>query len=195
MKTNFGLPGSSARYCFEHKSAEMVHVVTAPCLADDCDMRSSSVFNGYCRRCFVRRYPEKELTRGYLLRQRTIEGKISEWYKEKAFNFPLTFDTRIGASRRRPDVLINCGTHAVIIEIDERQHSEYNRDDEEARLFEIWDALKKIPARVLRFNPDGYNDADSALRRGCFKNIRRRGFPRGRRGSPWRAHGSSSSKG
>jgi hypothetical protein len=37
--------------------------------------------------------------------------------------------------------------------------------------------LKKIPTRVLRFNPDSYRDASNAVHNGCFYSNRAGTFP------------------
>lgn len=61
-----------------------------------------------------------------------------------------------GCSRRRPDGLIDCETHAVIIEIDEDQHRTYDDQCENKRIMEIFLDLRSRPLIVIRLNPDSY---------------------------------------
>jgi hypothetical protein len=61
-----------------------------------------------------------------------------------------------GCSKRRPDGLIDCETHTVIIEIDEDQHRSYEEQCENKRIMEIFRDLGSRPLIVIRLNPDGY---------------------------------------
>lgn len=71
-----------------------------------------------------------------------------------------------GCSQRRPDLFLDCGTHSLIIEIDEDQHSEYKCEDK--RVMQIFTDLGSRPLVVLRFNPDKYTNAEGQRVPGLF---------------------------
>jgi hypothetical protein len=85
--------------------------------------------------------------------------------REQAFMVPLkekystmVLDTIIcgGCSRRRPDGLLDCGTHSIIVEIDEDQHSGYDQLCDNRRTMEIFRDLGSRPIVFIRLNPDSY---------------------------------------
>lgn len=55
----------------------------------------------------------------------------------------------------RPDALLQMTTHAVIVEIDENQHKNYNPVEEIVRVRHLSQNIDK-PVVFIRFNPDGY---------------------------------------
>ena len=67
-------------------------------------------------------------------------------------------DKRIhdGCSRRRPDLLLDLGSHILIVEIDENQHIDYDCSCENKRLMEISRDIGHRPLVFIRFNPDHY---------------------------------------
>jgi hypothetical protein len=60
-------------------------------------------------------------------------------------------------NRRFPDRAYDCGTHIVIVEVDENQHRGYTKDDncELKRMHQIYEVVG-LPCIFLRFNPDNY---------------------------------------
>ena len=83
---------------------------------------------------------------------------------------PYVTDTIIDSacSRFRPDRVYHCGTHVVVIEIDENQHKSYTNCGhtkkekllgEEKRMFAIGQSFDGLPCIFLRYNPDNYKDA------------------------------------
>ena len=79
----------------------------------------------------------------------------------------MIFDRIIegGCSRRRPDVFIECGTHSVIVECDEKQHRSYLQTCENRRTMELFTDLGNRPVVMIRFNPDSYD----GKRNGSFR--------------------------
>lgn len=57
--------------------------------------------------------------------------------------------------RERPDFYIDCGTHVLIIEVDEHQHSGRACECEQARMVNISQS-NGMPTIFLRWNPDKY---------------------------------------
>ena len=52
----------------------------------------------------------------------------------------MDFDKIIqnGCSRRRPDILIDCASHVIAIEIDEYKHQQYDSTCESKRICQIY---------------------------------------------------------
>ena len=70
-------------------------------------------------------------------------------------------------SKKRPDFVYHCGTHILIIEVDEDQHKSYrctaygdNKEGrikgEQIRMFEIAQSFDGLPVIFLRYNPDNF---------------------------------------
>lgn len=70
----------------------------------------------------------------------------------------MVLDQRVsgGCSSRRPDGLIDCYTHSVIIEIDEDQHASYDSVCDNRRTMELFNDLGSRPLIFIRLNPDSY---------------------------------------
>ena len=82
---------------------------------------------------------------------------------------PYTTDTIIdtACSKYRPDRVYHCGTHVIIIEIDENQHKSYSncgitKDEkikgEIRRMFSIAQSFDGLSVIFLRYNPDIFYD-------------------------------------
>ncbi len=105
------------------------------------------------------------MTRNYKTKEKTISEKILESFP----NFTWITDKKItdGCSRRRPDFLLDMGSHIIIVEIDENQHNGY--DCENKRLMEISQDLGHRPIVFIRFNPDNYIKKDGTKVESCWK--------------------------
>jgi hypothetical protein len=55
----------------------------------------------------------------------------------------------------RPDILIDCNTHFIVVEVDEHQHDSYDSNCEMARMNNIYISLG-LPVVFLRYNPDAF---------------------------------------
>jgi hypothetical protein len=58
----------------------------------------------------------------------------------------------------RPDFLFDCGTHLVIVEVDENQHSGRACECEQARMVNLAE-VRGMPVTFIRYNPDNYDPA------------------------------------
>ena len=74
-------------------------------------------------------------------------------------------------SKKRPDFVYHCGTHIVIIEVDENQHKSYKCTaygdtkegkikGENIRMYEIAQSFDGLPVIFIRYNPDELKDVD-----------------------------------
>ena len=74
-----------------------------------------------------------------------------------------------GCSRRRPDLLVDLGSHIVIVEVDENKHTDYDCSCEHKRLMELSQDLHHRPIVFIRFNPDDYVNHEGVFVKSCWK--------------------------
>ena len=79
-----------------------------------------------------------------------------------------------GCSKRRPDMFLDLGSHVIIIEIDEYQHTDYDTTCEQVREMELWQDAQCRPIVFIRFNPDKYVKDGNTIS-SCWK-INKRGM-------------------
>jgi hypothetical protein len=138
------------------------------CKTPGCEIiPSNKKYDGYCLRCYVHLFPDKPNACNYKTKERTVVEKI----KEKYPNFDWVADKRVqdGCSRRRPDLLLDMGSHVIIIEVDENKHSTYDCACEHRRLMELSQDLQHRPIIFIRFNPDAYTDINGNRIESCWK--------------------------
>ena len=70
---------------------------------------------------------------------------------------------------RRPDILIDCGTHVIIVEVDENCHKSYESTCENKRICELYQDLGFANIVFIRFNPDSYTNSLNKKVNSCFK--------------------------
>ena len=123
-------------------------------------------YEGYCLRCFIHTHPDKPNARNYKTKEKTVVDEVIKSFP----NFTWTADKRVqdGCSRRRPDLFLDMGSHVIIVEIDENQHTSYDCSCENKRLMEISQDLGHRPVVFIRFNPDDYIDETGTKKRSCF---------------------------
>ena len=125
-------------------------------------------YDGYCVRCYVHLFPSKPNACNYKTKERAVVEKIMGKYP----NFDWVADKKVqdGCSRRRPDLLLDMGSHVIIIEVDENKHTNYDCSCEHKRLMELSQDLQHRPIVFIRFNPDAYTDVNGYHHESCWKN-------------------------
>lgn len=158
------------------------------CAHDGCPLtvNYNNTNDGYCLRCFIHLFPEKKVARGYKIKETHVVDVIKTL--DNPHNYEMTFDKRTGGcSARRPDILIDCLTHTVIIECDEEQH---DSDDycscENKRMMQLFCDLANRPLILIRFNPDSYINASGKKVASCFKYHKQVGIPIIRNATEWK---------
>ena len=154
---------SGSQIC-EHKRRKRNCIECKPEIA--CKLCKSILpgkYKPYCFRCFCYLNPESEVATKYKLKETYIVGKIREKFPELKF----VYNKRIngGCSNRMPDLYLDCGTHNLVVEIDENQHSNYSCENK--RMMELFKDGGSIPLVVIRFNPDSYEE-DDEKQEPCF---------------------------
>jgi hypothetical protein len=139
----------------------------ALCKSEHCETRASKKYNGYCLPCCIQVCPDITVSRNY----KTKENTVVDIIKEKFPNLTWIADKKIkdGCSNRRPDLLVDMGTHIIILEIDENKHSTYDCSCENKRLMLLSQDVGHRPIVFIRFNPDGYIDQEGNTVKSCWK--------------------------
>ena len=139
------------------------------CKSSWCETLSQKKYEGYCMPCFVNN-PEnqdKPAMRNYKTKEKDVVDQIRQTFT----NFTWVADKKVqdGCSRRRPDLLLDMGSHIIIVEIDENKHTDYECSCEHKRLMELSQDLQHRPIIFIRFNPDDYTNQDGILVKSCWK--------------------------
>jgi hypothetical protein len=157
-----------ALYCSIHKKECMVNVVSKTCNSTWCNTTTSNPkYEGYCLFCYVNMFPDKPNVRNYKTKEKDVVDRITQSFN----NFTWIADKKVqdGCSKRRPDLLLDMGSHIIIVEIDENKHTDYDCSCEHKRLMELSQDLHHRPIVFIRFNPDDYTNQDDILVKSCWK--------------------------
>jgi hypothetical protein len=141
------------------------------CKSSWCETKvnKNKLYEGYCLPCFIHN-PEndwKPAARNYKTKEIATVDYIREIYPD----FDWIADKRIqgGCSNRRPDLLVDFGSHIIIIEIDENKHTDYDSTCEVTRLNQLSIDLHHRPIVLIRFNPDAYVGTDGKKVSSCWR--------------------------
>jgi hypothetical protein len=139
------------------------------CKNEWCETYGNPKYEGFCLPCFVNN-PEnqnKPIIRNYKTKEKDVVDRITQTFT----NFTWVTDKKIqdGCSRRRPDLLLDMGSHIIIIEVDENKHTDYDCSCENKRLMELSKDLNHRPIVFIRFNPDDYTNQENILVKSCWK--------------------------
>lgn len=155
-------PSTPRRYCSAHgKLAGHFHVKIIKYKCVSCDLFQVRSSGGMCSFC----------TPDSARRRRTREYKVLAWVMDSKWS-PLVVSsnravitrTDLGQCIRfRPDILLDCGSHFVVVEVDEDQHAGYDHVCESVRMKEIEMQLG-LPTAFVRFNPDTVRTGKSTMR-------------------------------
>ena len=166
--------GSS--YCSHDKQKRRCKICNGSelCKSKWCETRATKKYDGYCVYCFINLFPDKEISRNY----KTKEKDVVERIKLKYPNFSWIHDKIIqdGCSLKRPDLLLDMGSHIIIIEIDENSHTDYDNSCENKRIMTLSQDVGHRPIVFIRFNPDDYINEDGLKIKSCWKNNKANGL-------------------
>lgn len=181
---SYNVPGQKvALYCVECKEPGMRDVRHKMCVS--CGLtRCKKKFENHCFICYVHAFPEKNVSRVYKVKEKHVADVLSDKLAGRD-DIRVSYDREVGASRRRPDILIDCGAYCVVVEVDENQHETYDCECERKRMMQIFTDLRNRPLVLIRFNPDAYQgptpSGETFSVPGCFS----RDGPNGRDGVPY----------
>jgi hypothetical protein len=117
-----------------------------------------------CLRCHCLTHPNEKIPTRFKMKEHHILDHLCSYCPD----YEIIHDQVIegGCSKRRPDLFLECGTHSLVVEIDEDQHSDYKCENK--RMMQIFIDLGSRPLVVLRFNPDKYTNAEGQNMGGLF---------------------------
>jgi hypothetical protein len=152
--------GKSKRRCKIHGGEDL-------CKASYCETRGINKYNGYCLPCVLHYHPEIEASRNFKTKETEVVTHVTNNFED----YMWIADKQIegGCSKRRPDLLLELGSHIIIVEIDENKHDNYDCSCENKRLMEISRDLAHRPIVFIRFNPDSYIDEKGRKINSCWK--------------------------
>ena len=145
----YGTPDMPRSMCHQNKTADMTNPDPKKCAAPGCDLSIAPMYT----HCANHDLENKRYTR-------VRENQVASFLREVDLCW-TTWDKQLlegsqCSTRARPDFLYECGSHAVVLEVDELQHARAGYLCEEKRMLDIYNSLGGIPTVFLRFNPDGY---------------------------------------
>ena len=147
---------------------------SALCKFEWCETTANKKYEGYCLFCYVNLFPDKPITRNYKTKEKDVVDRILKIFPD--FTWILDKKIQDGCSRRRPDLLLDLGSHIIIVEIDENAHTDYDCSCENKRLMEISHDLNFRPIVFIRFNPDDYVNKEGNKIKSCWKLNRHTGL-------------------
>ena len=139
------------------------------CKTPYCETRMNLKYEGFCVPCFVNNPANqfKPIMRNYKTKENEVVNQIMTEFPD----FTWVADKKVldGCSLRRPDLLLDLGSHIIIIEIDENKHTDYDCICENKRIMELSQDLQHRPIIFIRFNPDDYTNQEGTLVKSCWK--------------------------
>lgn len=158
--------------CQHNKRKQNCTICNPNCACQNClhvYVNPNSLSKPYCFPCYCVLNPDADIKRRYMLKEHYMRQTLIE----KLPDIKMTFNKTIegGCSLIRPDVLIECLTHSIVIECDEYRHKNIVAECENMRTMKIFETLANRPLVMLRFNPDEYKGQS-----GCFKNTTTQGY-------------------
>jgi len=150
------------RHCKECEGSRL-------CKNEWCETTGNTKYEGFCVACFVNN-PEnqdKPAMRNYKTKEKDVVDRITQTFT--SFTWVADKKVQDGCSRRRPDLLLDMGSHIIIVEIDENKHTDYDCSCENKRLMELSQDLQHRPIVFIRFNPDDYTNQEGILVKSCWK--------------------------
>lgn len=143
-------------HCDEHKNDNDIDLTERTCVR--CGKTDVVNHEGVCINFCLK---EDEFYRDYKKREKLYENRIVNILTHE-FGPPTMLDTVIESSctMQRPDIVYDCKTHMIIVEVDERSHRDRCVKGEHERMKNLFFALGGIPVIFLRYNPDPYKDVN-----------------------------------
>lgn len=163
IRPSFGWPDTTIQlYCSRHQKDGMINLHLKWC--EMCQLTSANpVYKPLCAKCYFFEHPDDPRVRNYKTKELAFTKKLKEVYQDAVLDKII----QGGCSKRRPDFLLDLGSHCVIVEIDENQHIDYDEMCENKRTMQLYTDLGNRNLVIIRLNPDHYT-SDGVMTKGCF---------------------------
>lgn len=132
-------------HCETHQLDNDKNVVEKKC--DKCKFMFYIATGNLCNDC------ENWETKGM---HKAKENRIRDFLIDNRISFTQDKQIWKGCSKRRPDFVIDCGTHYIFLEVDENRHHDYDCYREQIRMEKIHLDVKLMRSIFIRYNPDSY---------------------------------------
>lgn len=144
------------------------------CKSSWCEARKHTKYQGFCYICFVNNplFKDHEIVRNYKNKERSVVDFIMEIKECNQLSWVHDKPIEGGCSKRRPDLLLDMGSHIIIVEVDENQHNKYDTACEDVRNMNLWEDVRCRQIVFIRFNPDKYTINGAAIP-SCWKMNKR----------------------
>src|SRR3989304_289233 len=163
---SFGFPDDEkATCCSNCKKDDMIDIRNQKCQANKqqipCPQRGNEKYDGYCTHCFSNLFPSEPRTQQICTKTKELQvvSYISSKYEGLIHDKPLYVDLSGGCcpSKRHIDLRKLINNTLLCIEVDEKQHRGYDKEDEINRYDNLYMDFsgKSI---FIRYNPDPYKD-------------------------------------
>jgi hypothetical protein len=115
---------------------------SALCKTPNCETYGTKKYNGYCLPCCIQVHPEIQVSKNYKTKENDVVDRIKQTFP----NFDWVYDKKVedGCSMKRPDLLLDMGSHIIIVEVDENKHDTYDCSCENKRLMQISQDLQPV---------------------------------------------------
>lgn len=177
----YGIPGHRATNCAEHKKSGMIVSPKKLCMELNCkevaiygiqkavhctfhfQKGEISLIGKECSNCHLVDVVDENgkcstcdpntIRRVQLAKQR----EVKLWLDHRGHNDYQYYDRIVDSScgKERPDFAFDCGTHFVIVEVDEHQHRERQEECECVRMVNLSQTIG-MPTVFIRYNPDPF---------------------------------------
>lgn len=159
---------SHCKLCKPNNYIDLKHAL---CKNSHCITRAGEKYRGYCAWCFQHIFPDDPIA--HEIKKKTYEMTVvtevlayDSSYKHDTALFIGGCDCSI---RRRIDLWKMINNTILAIEIDEYQHSNYDKEDERIRYDDLFMGFsgKWI---FIRFNPNNFRDSNGKIKKVPMKN-------------------------
>jgi hypothetical protein len=141
------------QHCERHKLKDEINYMENHCVS--CNLLGIIDKNGHCDTCDPVLFKKVRLAKQNAVRDFLISENI-------LFD---TVDRMIDGGicgRERPDFYMDCGTHFLVLEVDENQHSGRPCECEQTRMVNISQS-NGLKTLFLRYNPDKYKPGELSM--------------------------------
>jgi hypothetical protein len=159
----YNLPGETVRkWCVECKPKGAIDARSVYCKECNLTRVYNPSYEGLCTRCFIHIHPDKPNAKNYKIKENHV---FDELIKHLPNDMTYIRDKKVGGcSKRRPDLMIELGSHWICAENDENSHKDYDTTCENKRIMELYTDMANRPMVLVRFNCDKYEGGPSLFR-------------------------------
>jgi hypothetical protein len=141
---------------------------SALCRTELCETSAIKKYGYRCFPCALQVCPEK-VKRNFKNKEHDVVVRLKEAFPDVTLIIDKTVDGGAVCSKKRPDVMLDMGSHVIIVEVDEKEHEDYDCSCEHKRMMLLWLDLQQRPVVFIRFNPDKYIDEHGKTVASCWR--------------------------